>query len=72
MGDDTWEALFPGEFTESYPYSSFDVQVNDSLSLCYRCLLSKGGDSGVDEDTVSSATSFTFIHSVGGTVREYI
>jgi GPI ethanolamine phosphate transferase 3 subunit O len=26
MGDDTWEALFPGQFARSYPYDSFNVK----------------------------------------------
>lgn len=26
MGDDTWESLFPGKFTRSFPYPSFNVK----------------------------------------------
>ena len=38
MGDDTWEALFPGQFTVSIPFDSFNTRVRLTL-VCYICYL---------------------------------
>lgn len=31
MGDDTWDALYPGRFKRNYPFPSFDVKDLDTV-----------------------------------------
>lgn len=31
MGDDTWDSIYPNQFTRSYPYPSFNVKVMHKL-----------------------------------------